>query len=496
MRHERKPPNRNMGMICTWCVAALACSATPCAYGAYVAHSSLRKMESLKFFVPPCGKPNGLMEKLGLYSQCMGILAKTVSQGAAPCDDGLHLWSARLPQTRIKLTPGSILEAVKDWLFVNDEYVAASYLVNLLRCKNLTLVDNPKHADLCYPSCHGWAVSKTDKVPDYAWVSQWFGFQVQNRALFRGCDSIQGSPELIGPVRSKKAGVTKGKFGFDKKTGTCARAQGLLPPNASYEMRTYGNASRTEVLGLGQDPAFKCFVGVPYFGGIFAPSDSYTVAPWTLNPKRSTLLGYFGSLRLSFRGAFHDGFRKVGKMLENTTHSTGPASELRGSSDQPEYARYYVAPFQEDTQGPSNTRQSLYTTMRSHLNFERSWSLFATAVFCWQPGGDSPTRRSFYDSWLFGCIPVIQDCAVKHYERIFGGHFFSHHSGATLADVIVVVPATANPYAVMRTLLSLSNVAILRKRALLHRLAPFLQWNAATSKSAIRMFFHTVLAPH
>ena len=57
------------------------------------------------------------------------------------------------------------------------------------------------------------------------------------------------------------------------------------------------------------------------------------------------------------------------------------------------------------------------------------------------------------------------------------------------------VRATDTPEEVMHTLLSLSKSAILRKVALLHALAPYVQWSAATAKSAIRMFFHASLTP-
>ena len=43
--------------------------------------------------------------------------------------------------------------------------------------------------------------------------------------------------------------------------------------------------------------------------------------------------------------------------------------------------------------------------MGDHHNTTIEWML--NSVFCLQPHGDSPTRKSFYDSILSGCIPVI-----------------------------------------------------------------------------------------
>ena len=49
-----------------------------------------------------------------------------------------------------------------------------------------------------------------------------------------------------------------------------------------------------------------------------------------------------------------------------------------------------------------------------------AWELYAQSVFCLQPPGDSPTRRAFYDSLLFGCIPVISKSAAESYTYLFG----------------------------------------------------------------------------
>lgn len=318
------------------------------------------------------------------------------------------------------------------------------------------------------------------------WGAQWFRFEVAKPELFRGCLALEANPELIGGQRARAS-------------GGCNRVKGCCPGsrrNASLgtEARTYHGLNRTEVLGLGVNPAFACFVGVPYFTGIFAPTDNHTVAPWTLTAKRSALLGYFGSVnRHVFRARFHDLAWPLARALESG-NETGPAAGLRGLSDQPAYAVYYRAPLQDgkENMGGATGHKSFYAGMRTDSAFARSWTVFATSVFCWQPGGDTPTRRSFYDAWLFGCIPVITECAVSHYERLFGGHFFSHHKGATLADVVVVVPDSAEPRAVFRTLLSLTNADVAKRRMLLHTLAPFLQWSASTSKSAIRMFFGSV----
>jgi hypothetical protein len=62
--------------------------------------------------------------------------------------------------------------------------------------------------------------------------------------------------------------------------------------------------------------------------------------------------------------------------------------------------------------------------------------MYATSYFSWQPAGDSVTRRAFYDSWLFGCIPVISNSSALVYEQLFNGIPFIEHP---LRDIAVVV---------------------------------------------------------
>ena len=464
----------------------LVTARTAAAYGAYAAmHASPRKMESLTIFIAGCSSS---MQKWKWV--CEGIFSTNASQ-AANCSTGVNMLNDDR-DGRAVLTAGSILEPVMDWLHVNDEYIAGRYLAHLFRCRNLKIVSDwslMKGADLCYPTCGGWSNAKKAMAPEYNWNAQWFRFEVVNRPQFRGCGTIEANPELIGRHQTEWIHA-KGKHGgCDALASMGAEATGL-----SFANRTYHSANRTEVMGLGTNPAFVCFVTVPYFTGIFAPSKDYAMAPWTLNMNRSILLGFVGAThRHPFRARFHGGAVTLARALESGS-DVGGAAGLRGLSDQPAYASYYSTPVQDPgSQAEHQTVVGFYKSMRTASAFERAWALFATSVFCWQPGGDTPTRRSFYDAWLFGCIPVIQECAVKHYERIFGGHFFSHHKGATLADVVVVVRDSASPRVVFTALLSLSNAQIAKRRALLHRLAPFLQWNAATAKNAMRMFFHSVL---
>ncbi|XP_031495699.1 probable xyloglucan galactosyltransferase GT20 [Nymphaea colorata] len=52
----------------------------------------------------------------------------------------------------------------------------------------------------------------------------------------------------------------------------------------------------------------------------------------------------------------------------------------------------------------------------SCINPKTVIKLFMESEFCLQPPGDSPTRKSFFDSLVYGCIPVIFDPFTAYYQ--------------------------------------------------------------------------------
>ncbi|KAJ8604665.1 hypothetical protein CTAYLR_009805 [Chrysophaeum taylorii] len=79
-----------------------------------------------------------------------------------------------------------------------------------------------------------------------------------------------------------------------------------------------------------------------------------------------------------------------------------------------------------------------------YFNYDRSHGVFtcglhrfmSNATFCFQPGGDSPYRKSLYDAFLTGCIPVVFS---QYNARVAPFHFWAGHA----ANAMVVLNATA-----------------------------------------------------
>lgn len=67
-----------------------------------------------------------------------------------------------------------------------------------------------------------------------------------------------------------------------------------------------------------------------------------------------------------------------------------------------------------------------------YFNYDKAQGLFTcgldkfmnNATFCFQPGGDSPYRKSLYDSYLTGCIPVVFG---QYNARVSPWHFWPGH---------------------------------------------------------------------
>ncbi|XP_046563639.1 probable xyloglucan galactosyltransferase GT19 [Haliotis rubra] len=75
---------------------------------------------------------------------------------------------------------------------------------------------------------------------------------------------------------------------------------------------------------------------------------------------------------------------------------------------------------QMQAQGRDVPTQVILTTIEcrpGHENITIGW--MQKSVFCLQPPGDSPTRKSFYDSIQSGCIPVIFGFADQNVEYPF-----------------------------------------------------------------------------
>jgi len=310
-------------------------------------------------------------------------------------------------------------------------------------------------------------------------------------AKFRGCPHISFNVELTGRCPRNSASLdddvrNDSKYGKGARHGT-ARHGSSKPPTSRIT-----TTDPEELLGTGGREEFRCEVTVPYFHSISPPSSgTFENAPWDLGLERPVLVGFYGSIhRHAARAAWH---------------ASALAFLKSGNRTSPAHERVYEAPLQ-DKALHENIHQQFYSSFLAgpaatkddpvgKSRFEEAWETYATSKFCYQPYGDSPTRRAFWDCWMFGGIPIITESCEPHIQRLFGGTFWGVDGIAkvSLRDVVVVVRDDELGASVLAKAMNMVSGEVERRQRDVRRLAPYFHWNANTNTSAIRMWFAAVL---
>jgi hypothetical protein len=192
----------------------------------------------------------------------------------------------------------------------------------------------------------------------------------------------------------------------------------------------------------------SCSFSVPYWHSIYYPGKQTTWKPWN-TAARTKFLCYVGGT-----------IRGIGR--ENVIDTL--------------YVHYYTTAreqlFFNDTIGPTGLRPDNLQQL-----FEHAWEMYASSIFSWQPEGDTETRRGFYDSWMFGCIPVISRSAACTYGGLFGGTIFAAPR-PSLEHVVIVLEDAAmyDATSIMTHLRAISLEEITLRRQRMAELAPLMQW--------------------
>ena len=105
------------------------------------------------------------------------------------------------------------------------------------------------------------------------------------------------------------------------------------------------------------------------------------------------------------------------------------------------------------------------------------------STFCFQPGGDSPYRKSFYDAVMTGCIPVV---FAEYNARVSPWHFWAGHR----QNAMVVVNATRylrGEFDVLRYLQNIPQTQIIKMQNTITHQAHRLQYalNDASPDDAV-----------
>ena len=104
--------------------------------------------------------------------------------------------------------------------------------------------------------------------------------------------------------------------------------------------------------------------------------------------------------------------------------------------------------------------------------------LYRRSIFCLAPAGDSLTRKSVFDSYTTGCIPVI-------FARATLSQYFWHLSESEIDASTVYLPkldVLKKDVNFMKILEAIPKEEILKKQQAIARLAPRLQYSVVPEK--------------
>ena len=223
----------------------------------------------------------------------------------------------------------------------------------------------------------------------------------------------------------------------------------------------------------GLDVSSHCHLTAPYVTSIYPPNAS-AVAPWNLPLVRSNLLVFFGSV---WRG----------RRRQESVHEMEIYSKIHQNDVPEHFSNYFLAPVKIASHDEENFVDSF---------FADAWNSYAHSFFSWQPAGDSPTRRAFYDSWLFGCIPVITTKSAEIYKLLFKERLFTGDT-FVFEDIVVVLPhdVFTNGTLILEHLANMPVEEIRQRQSKLRSIAPLIQWGWKTRHhiDALLLVFATLM---
>jgi hypothetical protein len=114
--------------------------------------------------------------------------------------------------------------------------------------------------------------------------------------------------------------------------------------------------------------------------------------------------------------------------------------------------------------------------------------LYLSSVFSWQPDGDTPTRRGFYEALLLGNIPVISYSSYLLYKKLLIGD-------ENVKNICVILNNDDyyNADFVMNYLLKINAVKIYEYQSNIHKISNRLQWNLTSDKNAFTDLIEKIL---
>ena len=202
-------------------------------------------------------------------------------------------------------------------------------------------------------------------------------------------------------------------------------------------------------------------IPIPYLTGIYKYSDKEEL--FDCNIKRNYLLSYIGG---SWRGPYNE---------------FGQAK------------RYITIKNFNEISNNSSIKNLFYCPLLANSHSEEGhlgWSegsfgikakdVYWNSVFSWQPSGDTPTRRAFYEAILLGNIPVISESCYMIYKNLLIGD-------ENVENIVIILDDNDffDASYVINYLLAINDEEIFERRKNINQLYHRLQWGPTSSKNVL-----------
>jgi hypothetical protein len=206
-------------------------------------------------------------------------------------------------------------------------------------------------------------------------------------------------------------------------------------------------------------------IPIPYLTGFYNITESDFC---NYNNKRTYLLSYIGG---SWRGPRNEfGYSKRDITINNFTNFS-----INNTEKHDLYTELFFCPML------ARTHSEEAELGWENGNFSiKAKEVYWNSVFSWQPYGDTPTRRAFYESILLGNIPIISKSSYTIYKNLLIGE-----ENVKGIAVILDDQQFFDVDYVFNHLLSIKNYEIVKRRQNIQKISNRLQWNITSHENAL-----------
>ena len=224
--------------------------------------------------------------------------------------------------------------------------------------------------------------------------------------------------------------------------------------------------NKTIVFNIENNEGFKpADIPIPYFTGLYTKTNIDNKLKFTeLLNKKKYFLSYIGGV---WRGPIDNNGIPKRKLAIDTFFALNKKNTNQ-------YRELFFAPLIANThkqEGELGWEKGAFGIKAKDIYYD--------SLFSWQPEGDTPTRRGFYESILCGCIPIINVTSFNIYKNLLIGE----ENVKKIAIIIDNVNYYNGNY-VFNYLLGLNNDKIIEYRNNIIKIKDRLQWNIFNNNNA------------